>query len=48
MVPTLIIAGIKYGIPAVSALYSWLAHRRSKKNEARLDAAGIPAAAPKA
>lgn len=36
MIPTLVIAGIKYGIPAVSALYSYLAHKRAKKNEAKI------------
>jgi hypothetical protein len=42
MVPMLVIAGIKYGVPAVSALYSYLAHRRAKKNEARIAALEPP------
>jgi hypothetical protein len=36
MIAAIVSAGLKYGIPAVGALYAFLAHRQSKKNHAAI------------
>lgn len=38
MITAIVIAGLRYGIPAVGAVFSFLAHRQSKKNHAAITA----------
>jgi hypothetical protein len=48
MVSAIIVAGLKFGVPAVAALYSWLGHRRSKRNEEKIAALATKAPSGKA